>query len=267
MPRLKLTLEYDGTAYVGWQRQLNGTSVQEVVERALGELFGTTVSTEAAGRTDAGVHALGQVVAFEAPRTLPSTAYLRGLSALLPEDVSVVDAVEVAADFDPRRGSSGKRYRYLISNRPVRSPLLRRTHWQLFAPLDVLAMDEAARPLLGTHDFSAFRAANCEALTSQRTLRELSVLSSGDVVQFELEGTAFLKHMVRNIVGTLVEVGRGRQSVPWVAEVLSSRDRTLAGPTAPPQGLVLVEVRYDDELRLEKTGVSGPSTPQPGRPM
>jgi tRNA pseudouridine38-40 synthase len=244
MPRLKLTLEYDGTDYVGWQRQLNGTSIQEVVELALSELLGTEVSTEAAGRTDAGVHALGQVVTFDAPRTLPLTAYLRGLSALLPEDVSVVGATEVPEDFNPRRDSHGKRYRYLVSNRPVRSPLRRRTHWQLFAPLDVRTMDEAARPLLGTHDFSAFRAANCEAETTQRTLRELTLSSSGDVVQFELEGTAFLKHMVRNIVGTLVEVGRGRQPVPWVAEVLASGDRSRAGPTAPPQGLVLVEVRY-----------------------
>jgi tRNA pseudouridine38-40 synthase len=244
MPRLKLTLEYDGTDYVGWQRQLNGTSVQEVVERALSELLGTEVSTEAAGRTDAGVHALGQVVAFDAPRTLPLTAYLRGLSALLPEDVSVVGATEMPEDFNPRRDSHGKRYRYLVSNRPVRSPLRRRTHWQLFAPLDVRTMDEAARPLLGTHDFSAFRAANCEAETTQRTLRELTLSSSRDVVQFELEGTAFLKHMVRNIVGTLVEVGRGRQPVAWVAEVLASGDRSRAGPTAPPQGLVLVEVRY-----------------------
>lgn len=244
MPRLKLTLEYDGTAYVGWQRQLNGTSLQEVVERALSELLGAPISTLAAGRTDAGVHALGQVVAFDAPRTLPLTAYLRGLSALLPEDISVVGATEVPAEFDPRRDALGKRYRYLLSNRPVRSPLRRRTHWQLFATLDVAAMDEAARPLLGTHDFSAFRAANCEALTTVRTLRELFILASGDVVQFELEGTAFLKHMVRNIVGTLVEVGRGQQPVPWVAEVLASRDRTRAGPTAPAQGLVLVDVRY-----------------------
>ncbi len=245
MARLKLTLEYDGTDYVGWQRQLNGISVQEVVERALGELFGAKVATEAAGRTDAGVHALGQVVAFDAPKALPPSAYLRGLSALLPEDISVVGAEEVPEGFDPRRWCTGKRYRYLLSNRPVRSPLRRKTHWQLFAALDVRAMAEAAPALLGTHDFSAFRAANCEALTTLRTLRELAILSSGDVVQFEVEGTAFLKHMVRNIVGTLVEVGRGRQSVSWVGEVLASRDRTRAGPTAPPQGLVLVEVRYD----------------------
>jgi tRNA pseudouridine38-40 synthase len=244
MPRLKLTLEYDGTAYVGWQRQLNGTSVQEVVERALSELLATPVSTLAAGRTDAGVHALGQVVAFDAAQTLPLSAYLRGLSALLPEDVSVVEANEVAADFDPRRDALGKRYRYLLSNRSVRSPLRRSTHWQLFVPLHVPAMQQAGRALLGTHDFSAFRAANCEALTTVRTLRELSVLAAEDVVQFELEGTAFLKHMVRNVVGTLVEVGRGRQPVSWVAEVLASGDRARAGPTAPAQGLVLVGVRY-----------------------
>ena len=246
MPRLKLTLEYDGTAYVGWQRQLNGLSVQEVVEKALAELFGTEVATLAASRTDAGVHALGQVVAFDSPRTLPPTAYLRGLSTLLPQDVSVVSVAEVPADFDPRRHSLGKRYRYLLSNRPVRSPLRRRTHWELFAPLDLAAMDEAARLLVGTHDFAAFRAANCEARTTLRTLRELSLAPALDVVQFEVEGTAFLKHMVRTMVGTLVEVGRGRRPVSWVGEVLASCDRTQAGPTAPPQGLVLVEVRYPE---------------------
>ena len=246
MPRLKLTLEYEGTAYVGWQRQPNGVSVQEVMERALAELLGARVEVVAAGRTDSGVHALGQVVAFDAPRTLPLGAYLRGLSALLPPDVAVVAAEEVGPDFDPRRWASGKRYRYLISNRPVRSPLRRRTHWEVFAPLNVGAMDEAARPLLGTHDFSAFRAANCEAKTPVRTLRELVVLGDGDVVQLEVEGTAFLKHMVRNIVGTLVEVGRGERPVPWVAEVLASADRTRAGPTAPAHGLVLVEVTYGD---------------------
>jgi tRNA pseudouridine38-40 synthase len=246
MPRLKLTLEYDGTGYVGWQRQPNGVSVQEVVERALGELLGEPVSTEAAGRTDAGVHALGQVVAFDAPRALPLTAYTRGLSGLLPDDVSVVEAEEVPSGFDPRRWASGKRYRYLISNRPVRSPTRRRTHWELFAPLDVGAMDEAARHLVGTHDFAAFQAANCQARTSVRTLRELALLATGDLVQFDFEGTAFLKHMVRNMVGSLVEVGRGQQPPSWVAEVLASHDRMRAGPTAPAHGLVLVEVGYDE---------------------
>src|SRR5215469_7691708 len=173
MPRVRLTVEYDGTDFVGWQQQPNGRSVQEVLEKALAELLGGAVSTAAAGRTDAGVHALGQVVAFDAPRALPSKAYVRGLSGLLPGDVAVVKADEVPDDFDPRRWATGKRYRYLISRRPVRAPLLRRTHWEVFSALDVGAMRAAAPALLGTHDFTSFWAADCEAPHPRRTLREL----------------------------------------------------------------------------------------------
>jgi tRNA pseudouridine38-40 synthase len=244
MPRVRLTLEYDGTDFVGWQRQPNGRSVQAVLESGLAELLGAPVSAEAAGRTDAGVHALGQVVAFDAPRALPEKAYLRGLSSLLPPDVAVVGAEEVPDDFDPRRWATGKRYRYLISRRPGRSPLLRRTHWELFAALEVAAMRAAARALLGTHDFTSFRAADCEAPHPRRTLRELGVHEEGEVLQIEVEGTAFLKHMVRNVVGSLVEVGRGKRPPEWIAEVLAAKDRTLAGPTAPAHGLTLVSVSY-----------------------
>ena len=244
MPRVRLTIEYDGTEFVGWQRQTNGRSVQEVLEKALAELLGTAVPTAAAGRTDAGVHALGQVVAFDAPRALPSKAYVRGLSSLLPGDVAVVEADEVPPDFDPRRWATGKRYRYLISRRPVRAPLLRRTHWEVFSALDVEAMQTGATALVGTHDFSSFRAADCEAPHPRRTLRELEVRSVGAILRIEVEGTAFLKHMVRNIVGSLVEVGRGRRVPGWIGEVLAARDRTLAGPTAPAHGLTLVEVTY-----------------------
>jgi len=244
MPRVRLTLEYDGTDFVGWQRQLNGRSVQEVVERALAELLGGAVRVDAAGRTDAGVHALGQVVAFTAPRPLPAKAYVRGLSALLPADVAVVAAEEVAEDFDPRRWAIGKRYRYLLSRRPVRAPLLRRTHWELFAPLDVAAMRAASPALMGTRDFSSFQAFDCEAPHPRRTLRELALFEEGEVLRFELEGTAFLRHMVRNIVGSLVEVGREKRPPSWIAEVLAARDRRLAGPTAPAHGLTLVEVTY-----------------------
>ncbi|HTS79693.1 MAG TPA: tRNA pseudouridine(38-40) synthase TruA [Myxococcaceae bacterium] len=244
MPRVRLTLEYDGTEFVGWQRQPNGRSVQEVLETALAELLGSKLTTAAAGRTDAGVHALGQVVAFDAPRVLPAKAYVRGLSDLLPVDLAVVAADEVPADFDPRRWATGKRYRYLISRRPSRAPLLRRTHWEVFPPLEVEAMQLAARALVGTHDFSSFRAADCEAPHPRRTLRELELLPVGDILRIEVEGTAFLKHMVRNVVGSLVEVGRGRRAPEWVAEVLAAKDRTLAGPTAPAHGLTLVEVTY-----------------------
>jgi len=216
-----------------------------VLEAALAELLGAPgVAASAAGRTDAGVHALGQVVAFDAPRALPPKAYLRGLSSLLPEDVAVVAAEEVPDTFDPRRWASGKRYRYLVSRRSGRAPLLRRTHWEVFAPLDIRAMRVSAPALLGTHDFSSFRAADCEAPHPRRTLRTLDLHEEGEVLRIEVEGTAFLKHMVRNIVGSLVEVGRSKRPPGWVGEVLLAKDRTLAGPTAPAHGLTLVEVSY-----------------------
>ena len=243
--KIRLTVEYDGTDFVGWQRQPNGRSVQEVLERGLEQLCGERIAIAAAGRTDAGVHARGQVVAFTPVRALPMKAYARGLNGMLPADVAVVDAQEVDDAFDPRRAASGKRYRYLISNLRNRSPLRRRTHWEVFAPLDLAAMQAASRCLVGRHDFSAFRAADCEAKTAVRELRALAIARAEEQqLVFDVEGTAFLKHMVRNLVGTLVEVGRGKEKVAWVEEVLRSRDRTQAGPTAPPQGLTLLEVQY-----------------------
>lgn len=248
MPRIKLTLEYDGTRYVGWQVQPNGPSVQQAVEKALAELFSVPVPVVAAGRTDSGVHALGQVICFDAPRELPPKAYWRGLNGLLPEDISVARAEEVPDGFDPRRWARGKRYRYLISNRRMRSALRQRTHWEIFQPLDLPAMQKAASCLLGRKDFSAFRAADCQA---KGAVRELTVASwemgAAEELAFTVEGTAFLKHMVRNLVGTLVEVGRGRQKVEWVKAVLEGKDRDAAGPTAPAHGLTLVEVFYGDE--------------------
>lgn len=247
MPRLKLVLEYDGTRYVGWQVQPNGRAIQAELQAALGKLLGGPVEVTAAGRTDSGVHATGQVVCFDTERTLPLKAYWRGLNGLLPDDIAVVSAEEVPAEFDPRRWSRGKRYRYRLSNRPSRSPLRRYTHWELFTPLQVEAMARAARYLLGRHDYSAFRASDCQAAHAVREVRRLDVVGAArDEVSFVVEGTAFLKHMVRNLVGTLVEVGKGRKPEAWVAEVLAAHDRTKAGPTAPPQGLVLEEVFYGD---------------------
>lgn len=246
MPRIKLTLEYDGTDYVGWQAQPNGPSIQAVMEKTLAELLGEPVSVESAGRTDAGVHALGMVVAFTTTKTLPMKAYWRGLSGMLPDDISVVAAEEVAAEFDPRRWSRGKRYRYLISNRETKSPLRRRTHWEIFAPLDLEKMREGAPHLVGRHDFSAFRASDCAAKHPVREVRKLELEERPDrELVITVEGTAFLKHMVRNIVGTLVEVGRGKQPPSWVGEVLRARDRTRAGVTAPAQGLTLMQVFYE----------------------
>ncbi len=252
MPRVRLVLEYDGTNYVGWQIQQNGPSVQGRVQLALQELLGERVSVASAGRTDSGVHAAGMVVAFDSPKRLPTRAFWIGLNGLLPDDIAVVRADEVRDDFDPRRWARGKRYCYRVSNRRSRSPLRRYTHWEIYAPLKVEAMREAALSLPGRHDFSAFRAADCQARTAVRELRRVEVQgAAGDELQFVVEGTAFLKHMVRNLVGTLMEVGRGRRPPAWVKEVLESKDRTRAGPTAPPQGLCLDEVFYGEGPREE----------------
>ncbi len=250
VPRIQLTLEYDGTDYVGWQSQANGPSIQDRVEQALQELLGQRTPVVAAGRTDAGVHALGQVIAFDAPRALPMKAYWMGLNGILPPDIAVVRAEEAAPGFDPRRWAEGKHYRYLISNRRIRSPLRRRTHWELYAPLDFEAMKAAAPALVGRHDFSAFRAADCQSAHAVREVRRLELVKdSEDVIRFDVEGTAFVKHMVRNLIGTLVEVGKGRQPASWVRQVLESKDRTLAGQTAPAHGLTMVQVFYGDGPR------------------
>jgi len=247
MPRIKLTIEYQGTHYVGWQVQPNGVSLQARLMDAVERLLGERVPVEAAGRTDAGVHATGQVVCLSTERVLPLKAYWMGLNGLLPEDISVVRAEEVPAAFDPRRWSLGKRYRYRLSNRPTRSPLLRATHWEVFAPLDVEALRRGAVHLLGRHDFSSFRAADCQAAHALREVRRVDVQGErGGELSIAVEGTAFLKHMVRNLVGTLVMVGKGRHPPEWVAEVLAARNRKLAGPTAPAHGLVLEEVFYGD---------------------
>jgi tRNA pseudouridine38-40 synthase len=253
MPRVKLVLEYDGANYVGWQIQPNGPSVQGRLQRALRELVGQSVDVWAAGRTDAGVHALGQVVAFDSPVKLPTRAYWLGLNSLLPDDIAVVSAEEVVAEFDPRRWATGKRYRYLVSNRRSRSPLRRGSHWEIYLPLDVPAMQEAATHLVGAHDFSAFRGAECQAAHPHRKLRRAEVLGvRGGELTFVFEGTAFLRHMVRNMVGTLVEVGREKHPPSWVGEVLEGRNRSRAGPTAPPQGLYLEEVFYGEGPRVEE---------------
>jgi tRNA pseudouridine38-40 synthase len=245
MPRLKLVLEYDGTNYVGWQVQPNGPSVQARLQLALKELLGEPVSVVAAGRTDSGVHARGQVVAFDSPRNLPTKAYWMGLNGILPEDIAVITAEEVGPDFDPRRWATGKRYRYRVSNKRTRSPLRRLTHWEIFMPLALPAMQEAAKCLVARTDFSAFRAADCQAGHAIRELKKVEVSGTvGDELSFVFEGTAFLKHMVRNLVGTLMEVGRGRESAEWVKQVLDGRDRSRAGPTAPAHGLCLEEVFY-----------------------
>ncbi len=245
MPVVKLTLAYQGTAYAGWQVQPNGPSIQAEVERALAALHKAPRRVIAAGRTDAGVHARAQVCSFPEDRPLPLKAYVMGMNGLLPPDIAVVAASLEADGFDARRSARGKRYRYLIENRETRFPLTRAFAWQLFRPLDAGAMRDAAARLVGRHDFAAFQASDCESRHAVRDLRRLEVRGEGrGTVEITAEATAFVKHMVRNLVGTLAEVGLGKHPPAWAAEVLEGRDRTRAGPTAPPQGLCLDEVFY-----------------------
>jgi len=241
---LKLTLEYDGSGFVGWQVQPNGRSVQEEVEKAIARLAGAPVRITGAGRTDAGVHARGQVASLKAPRHLPLRAWTAGLNGLLAEDVACVRADGAPEGFDARRWARGKRYVYSILQTEVRSPLERGRVWEIRRPLDVEAMRRAAGALLGVHDFSALRAADCPARTTVREMRRLEIRQTGPRVELVVEATAFLKHMVRNIVGTLVEVGHCRRDPESLLALLESRDRTKAGPTAPAHGLCLDEVFY-----------------------
>ena len=254
MPTFKITLAYDGTDYVGWQRQANGVSIQGLIEDALRVLDGRAVRVTGAGRTDAGVHALGQVAAFTIERALSADAVLRALNAHLPDAIRVLAADEAAPAFHPRFGARTKTYRYRIWNGDVISPFERRYAWHLTDALDVDAMRAAARLVEGRHDFAAFQASGGSAKTSERDVftSRIDVQSlipnPQSLVLYEISGAGFLRHMVRNIVGSLVEVGRGRRPAGWFGDLLASRDRTAAGPTAPAVGLFLVSVEYGGAL-------------------
>lgn len=247
MPRFRLTLEYDGTDFAGFQLQPNARSVQGELERAIVEITREERRVVPAGRTDAGVHARGQVAHFDCDTRLAPSELLRALNAVLPRDVAVLALALAAPDFDARRDALGKRYVYRILNRPEPSPLRARTHLHLRAALDVAAMREAARALLGKHDFSAFRGAPGgvpEDEHPERSLDRLDLEVRGEEMALEASGRSFLRYMVRNIAGTLIEVGQGKRPARELAEILASRDRARAGATAPPHGLCLEEVRY-----------------------
>jgi tRNA pseudouridine38-40 synthase len=244
MRRLKLVLEYDGTAYHGWQLQPGLDTIQGALEGALSRLARAPVPVIGAGRTDAGVHALGQVASCTADLRLDDAALRRALNALLPRDI-VVRGVETAPpDFDARRSARSKLYRYTLLMRESRSALEGRTSLHVPYALDLEAMTRGAALLVGTHDFSAFRAGSCVARTPVRTVTQAAWRAAGELCRFEIVGNAFLQHMVRIIVGTLLEVGRGKRSPADVATILDSRDRRRAGKTAAPHGLCLVAVEY-----------------------
>jgi tRNA pseudouridine38-40 synthase len=257
VPSFTITLAYDGTDYVGWQRQANGVSIQGLIEEALLALDGREVAVAGAGRTDAGVHALGQVAAFTIARELEPAALVRALNAHLPRDIRVLSAAPAAPAFHPRFGARAKTYQYRLWNGDVMSPFERRYAWHVPGPLDVDAMRAAAALLSGRHDFAAFQAAGSSVATTEREVFTSTIESpiesairnpQSAMLTYEVVGAGFLRHMVRIIVGSLIEVGRGRQPVAWISEVMASGNRPLAGPTAPPEGLFLVRVEYPDAL-------------------
>ena len=255
MRTLKLTLAYDGTRLVGWQRQAEGDSVQGVLEDALARFEGRPVTVHGAGRTDAGVHALGQVASVQVAFAHDAATLARALNAQLPEDVRVLSVEDAAPEFHARFSARAKTYRYCIRNGPVASPFERAFVWHVPQPLDVESMRQAAERLVGRHDFSAFRSIGTDVPDSVRTLHVSSIAErsgaapwlgdAGPVLTYEVSGDGFLRHMVRAIVGTLVEVGRGWRNPAQMDDLLRSRDRARAGATAPPHGLFLVRVVYD----------------------
>ena len=244
MRRFKLVLEYEGTAYHGWQIQPGLLTIQGILQGLLARIAGVPVQVTGAGRTDAGVHALGQVGSFAADLRLDPLTLRRALNASLPSDIVVSQVEEAPPEFDARRSARSKLYRYSLLRRDYPSAWLARHSLYVPASLDAEAMAVAARAVIGTHDFSAFRAGTCTARTPVRTVMEAAWRTEGDLWHFEITANAFLQHMVRILLGTLLEVGRGKRPPAEVADILASRDRRRAGKTAPPQGLCLVRVHY-----------------------
>jgi tRNA pseudouridine38-40 synthase len=249
MRTIRLTVEYDGCALCGWQRQINGPTVQGHLEDALAKLLQIPTPVVGASRTDAGVHARGQVAAFQTDRDISVVGIRRGLNTMLPPSIAIVSADEAAPDFHPRFSSTGKWYRYTILARRDRSPRWATRAWHRQGTLDLAAMTAASRALVGKHDFAAFRAAGCSARTTTRWIDAIDITADDPLVIVDVRGNAFLRHMVRILVGTLVDVAEGRFAIGQVAEILASLDRTRAGQTAPPYGLELMEVFFDARVR------------------
>lgn len=242
---IKLTIAYDGTCYHGFQRQSNALAIQEILETRLSVLFGHPLKITGAGRTDAGVHAYGQTVNFlTSGSTIPAGNIPKAARGLLPPDIVVTAGAEVPLAFHARRSAQSKIYIYRVLQSPLADPFRRNYSWHISQPLNVAGMSQAAQYIIGTHDFSAFRAAGGSSVKPVRTIFEASCSSLGQLIEFSFWGNGFLYHMVRNLVGTLIQVGQGRLTAEQFAGILLSRDRTQAGITAPPQGLYLKEVRY-----------------------
>jgi len=262
--RIALALEYDGSRFLGWQTQPGGGTVQDTLEAALATIACERIQVTCAGRTDRGVHALEQMVHFDVAAQRPASAWVCGVNALLPESVAVQWSREVPAEFHARYAARARTYRYVLVNRAVRPALAARHAGWFHLPLDVAAMRAAARHLRGEHDFSAFRSAECQAKTAVRTLLGLDIEAVGERIDFVLRANAFLHHMVRNIVGTLVYVGKGKHPPAWAGEVLESRERARAAPTFAAEGLYLERVEYEARWGLplqERTELRIPVLP------
>jgi tRNA pseudouridine38-40 synthase len=244
MRTIKLTISYDGTNYAGWQVQTNGLAIQQVTEEALAKILSSPVRLYSSGRTDAGVHAEGMVAAFRTDRELPLSAFSDGLNSHLPLDITVREAEEAPSDFDPRRDAKGKHYRYTILNTHRRSPLCRLYAWHLRGALDLDAMREAARLMVGEKDFAAFRTSGCDARTTVRNIFSVEISREREIIRIDVKGSGFLRNMVRIMVGMLVEVGKGKIPLSAVPAFFNGKNGATAGMTAPAHGLCLVEVYY-----------------------
>ncbi|MDD3353236.1 tRNA pseudouridine(38-40) synthase TruA [Zoogloea sp.] len=252
--RIALGVEYAGDAFEGWQTQPHGRTVQDALEKAMAMIALQPVKLVCAGRTDTGVHGTAQVVHFDPPVSRPLEAWVRGVNSHLPTRIGVLWAVEVDGDFHARFSAESRHYRYILLNRRVRPGLLAgRVGWA-HGPLDEERMAEAAACLVGTHDFTSFRAAECQAKSPVRLIYSVKVQRQGDMVIFDFHGNAFLHHMIRNLVGSLVYVGKGRRPVEWMAEILAARNRTIAAPTFAPDGLYLCGVEYPARWPLPNGG-------------
>ncbi|MGH8729968.1 MAG: tRNA pseudouridine(38-40) synthase TruA [Burkholderiales bacterium] len=248
--RIALGLEYDGSGFCGWQTQPRGCAIQDHLETALAAIAKKKITTVCAGRTDAGVHALRQVVHFDTDAARPLTAWVRGVNSRLPKTIAVTWAAKVAGDFHARNSALERCYRYVLLNHPVRPALFDKRMGWTHHPLDLHSMRQATQHLVGTHDFSAFRAQECQAASPVKALRSAEITQNGNLFFFEFAARSFLYHMVRNLVGSLIQVGAGKRPPDWMGEVLRSRDRKLAAPTFQPDGLYLANITYDGKWGL-----------------
>ncbi|GAB4057766.1 tRNA pseudouridine(38-40) synthase TruA [Uliginosibacterium sediminicola] len=254
MPRIAIAVEYDGAAFEGWQSQPHGRTVQDAVQAAAAQITMHPVVLHCAGRTDTGVHATTQIAHFDTAAHRPLSAWVRGVNAHLPSSVSVRWALEVDDQFHARFSAQARRYRYLLLNRTVRPAILAGKVGWCHAPLSLAAMQAACACLPGEHDFSAFRAAQCQAKSPVRSMSLAQVVQKGELFAFDFEANGFLHHMVRNLVGALVHIGRGEAPPEWMAQLLQMRDRRLAAPTFSPAGLYLCGIRYPDQWQLPDQG-------------